>query len=80
MDDDMDDLESDSDLDIDSSGEIVYAMWAILPRNHRISQRTKGDLMLYPVKELASFCGGKESFCIFQVESQSFSGCNIYWS
>jgi len=26
MDDDMDDLESDSDLDIDSSGEIVYAM------------------------------------------------------
>jgi serine/threonine-protein kinase SRK2 len=26
MDDDMDDLESDSDLDVDSSGEIVYAM------------------------------------------------------
>ncbi|KAL6637921.1 hypothetical protein ACP70R_025493 [Stipagrostis hirtigluma subsp. patula] len=26
MDDDMDDLESDSDIDVDSSGEIVYAM------------------------------------------------------
>lgn len=26
MDDDMDDLESDSELDIDSSGEIVYAL------------------------------------------------------
>lgn len=29
IDDDMDeDLESDDDLDIDSSGEIVYAMWS----------------------------------------------------
>lgn len=26
MDDDMDDLDSDPDLDVDSSGEIVYAM------------------------------------------------------
>lgn len=26
MDDDMDDLESDSELDIDSSGEIIYAI------------------------------------------------------
>lgn len=28
MDDDMDDLDSESELDIDSSGEIVYAMWS----------------------------------------------------
>lgn len=26
MDDDMDDLESDSDIDVDSSGEFIYAM------------------------------------------------------
>lgn len=26
MDDDMDDLDSDPDLDIDSSGEVIYAM------------------------------------------------------
>ena len=31
IDDDMDeDLESDPDLDIDSSGEIIYAMWVCL--------------------------------------------------
>lgn len=29
MDDDMDDLDSDSELDVDSSGEIVYAIWLL---------------------------------------------------
>lgn len=29
-DDDMDDLDSDPDLDIDSSGEVIYAMWLLL--------------------------------------------------
>jgi len=27
LDDDMEDLDSDADLDLESSGEIVYAMW-----------------------------------------------------
>ena len=30
VDDEMDELESDSELDIDSSGEIVYAIWSVL--------------------------------------------------
>lgn len=29
MDDDMEDLDSDPDLDVDSSGEIVFAMWLV---------------------------------------------------
>jgi hypothetical protein len=63
MDDDMDDLESDSDLDIDSSGEIVYAMWTI-----ESDKGLMGHLMLYPVKELEA-SSGEESFSILQVKS-----------
>lgn len=41
MDDDMDDLESDSELDIDSSGEIVYALWSQFIWNSKQTASTK---------------------------------------
>lgn len=55
MDDDMDDLESDSDLDVDSSGEIVYAMWVtsqitILQVNQRTEQAWDALMLYTPAK------------------------------
>jgi hypothetical protein len=55
MDDDMDDLESDSDLDVDSSGEIVYAMWVtsqitILQVNQRTNQAWDALMLYTPAK------------------------------
>lgn len=45
IDDDMDeDLETDPDIDIDSSGEIVYAMWLTSGREFRCSNAILGVL------------------------------------